>query len=98
MAPSCPRARFAASLADTRHPSDVQIMWDEPYLETCCRSALHRLVLAGESGRPAAANDRSCLRRLAGLGLTVERKEGDYAATPQGLARHAQEVLRRPSR
>ena len=33
------------------------IMWDEPYLETCCRSALHRLVLSGAVGRPPDLKD-----------------------------------------
>ncbi len=68
-------------------------MYDKPYLETCCRSALHRVVLAGEAGRPGTAKDAPCLARLAGMGFVVERA-GGWRATAAGLARHASEVLR----
>ena len=44
-------------------------MWNEPYLETCCRSALHRLMLSGPIGRPPGLKDGQCLIRLAGMGL-----------------------------
>ncbi len=70
-------------------------MWNEPYLETCCRSALHRLLLCGGTGRPdahrAELKDARCLDRLEQLGLAVH--VGDhFAITPSGLARHDQEI------
>ncbi len=67
--------------------------WTDPYLETCCRSALHRLILAGESGRPGGLKDGACLERLSGMGLATSRKDGRYVATPSGLARHDTEIL-----
>ncbi len=67
-------------------------MWDEPYLETCCRSALHRLLLVGDTGRPGGLKDGPCLARLQGLGLACERPDGRFEATPAGLARHAVEI------
>jgi hypothetical protein len=69
-------------------------MWTDPYLETCCRAALHRLVLAGPSGRPETATDKPCLRRLEGMGFAVRRDDGRFAPTALGQARHGQEVLR----
>lgn len=69
-------------------------MWDEPYLETCCRSALHRVVLSGAAGRPAGLKDGACLQRLAGMGLVVLRPDGRFGITPAGVARHAGEVAR----
>ncbi|MCS6930687.1 MAG: hypothetical protein NZM27_00555 [Acetobacteraceae bacterium] len=69
-------------------------MWNEPYLETCCRSALHRLRLAGGIGRPDGLKDGPCLRRLAGMGFAARREDGRFVATPAGLARHAQEILK----
>ncbi len=68
-------------------------MWREPYLETCCRSALHRLALAGDAGRPAGLSDGPCLDRLAGLGLTSLRPDGRYQLTQAGDARHCSEIL-----
>ncbi len=68
-------------------------MWDEPYLETCCRSALHRLTLVGAPGRPAGLKDGPCLHRLAGLGFARARTDGRYEITPAGVARHAEEIL-----
>lgn len=70
-------------------------MWSEPYLETCCRSALHRLVLCGEIGRPAGLKDGPCLQRLAGMGLAQERPDGRYAITDAGNRRHESDVLKR---
>jgi hypothetical protein len=74
----------------------VTAMYDEPYLESCCRSALHRLVLAGAAGRPEAPGeglkDTRCLARLAELGL-ARREDGQMLPTEAGLARHRQEVL-----
>lgn len=69
-------------------------MWNEPYLETCCRSALHRLVLAGGAGRPGGLKDGPCLERLAGMGLAQPRPDGRYDVTVPGRARHAREVLK----
>ncbi len=34
-------------------------MWNEPYLETCCRSALHRVVLTGPVGPPGRPEGRT---------------------------------------
>ena len=69
-------------------------MWHEPYLETCCRSALHRLYLSGSLGRPSGMKDGACLVRLSGMGLAREREDGRFAITPAGRERHATEVLR----
>lgn len=70
-------------------------MWNEPYLETCCRASLHRVVLAGALGRPAGLKDGPCLARLAGMGLVCQRTDGRYAITDAGLRRHATEILKR---
>lgn len=72
-------------------------MWNQPYLETCCRAALHRLTLCGPAGRPSGLKDGPCLERLAGMGLACERTDGRYEATGDGVARHAQEILRAPA-
>jgi hypothetical protein len=69
-------------------------MWNEPYLETCCRSALHRLRLADGIGRPAGLKDGPCLQRLACMGLAAHRQDGRFCMTAAGLARHAQEILK----
>lgn len=69
-------------------------MWNEPYLETCCRSALHRLVLCGSVGRPPGQKDEPCLRRLTCRGLAEEQSDLRYGVTPAGRVRHAQEVLK----
>ncbi|WP_187830395.1 hypothetical protein [Siccirubricoccus phaeus] len=71
------------------------IEWNEPYLETCCRSALHRLTLVGAVGRPAGLKDGPCLRRLQGMGLAAQRPDGRYELTEEGVARHRSEILRR---
>jgi hypothetical protein len=55
-------------------------MYDEPYLETCCRSALHRLRLCAVAGRPADTRDSGCLHRLARMGLARVRADGRYEA------------------
>ncbi len=70
-------------------------MWNEPYLETCCRAALHRLVLSGPAGRPGGLKDGPCLERLSGMGLAQTRPDGRYEPTLPGRARHASEILRR---
>jgi hypothetical protein len=71
------------------------VRWNEPYLESCCRSALHRLTLVDPSGRPDGLKDAPCLQRLAGMGLARQRDDGRYETTPAGTARHATEVLKR---
>lgn len=71
-------------------------MWNEPYLETCCRSALHRLTLAGAAGRPPGLKDGPCLTRLTGMGLATEREDGRYGVTAAGVQRHASEILKLP--
>jgi len=55
-------------------------MYDEPYLETCCRSALHRLRLCAAVGRPADTRDSGCLHRLVRMGLARVRADGRYEA------------------
>jgi hypothetical protein len=70
-------------------------MWSEPYLETCCRSALHRLTLAGDAGRPAGLSDDPCLARLVHLALAEPSQSGRYTITAAGTVRHRQEILRR---
>ncbi|MDR3538626.1 MAG: hypothetical protein P4L71_19175 [Acetobacteraceae bacterium] len=67
-------------------------MWDEPYLETCCRSALHRLMLSGGIGRPPGLKDGSCLTRLTAMGLAQLRSDGRFALTQAGSERHAREI------
>ena len=70
-------------------------MWNEPYLETCCRSALHRLHQSGAIGRPSGLKDGPCLERLAGRGFARLRPDDRYEITEAGLARHTSEILRR---
>lgn len=78
-------------------------LWDEPYLETCCRAALHRLILSGTAGRPDGLKDGRCLHRLAGMGLASMdlasmdlscAPGGRFAVTEAGVRRHRQEILR----
>lgn len=68
-------------------------MWDEPYLESCCRAALHRLWLAGRAGRPADVPDGACLRRLAAMGLCEPQAERRFRLNHAGELRHRAEVL-----
>ncbi|MCX8134942.1 MAG: hypothetical protein N3D18_13385 [Roseococcus sp.] len=70
-------------------------MWNEPYLETCCRSALHRLTLVGPGGRPAGLADQPCLERLSRMGFALRRPDGSFAITSAGVERHASEILKR---
>jgi hypothetical protein len=72
-------------------------VWNEPYLETCCRSALHRLILSGSAGRPDGLKDGPCLTRLTGMNLARLRADGRYEITAVGLLRHTREVLKRPA-
>jgi hypothetical protein len=69
-------------------------MWRDPYLETCCRSALHRLVLCGLPGRPSGLKDGPCLERLARLGLAEQRDDDRFVVTEIGRKRHASEILK----
>jgi hypothetical protein len=82
-------------LAPPQARSDMRPVWNEPYLETCCRSALHRLWLCGDAGRPPGLKDARCLERLIGMGLARRRPDGRHEQTADGIARHAAEVLRR---
>ena len=68
-------------------------MYDQPYLESCCRSALHRLTLAGPGGRPPELKDLPCLRRLDTMGLAEQRDDGRYGITQAGRTRHASEIM-----
>lgn len=69
-------------------------MWNEPYLETCCRAALHRLVLSGEGGRPDGLKDGPCLHRLEGMGFAAARTDGRFGVTVAGQGRHSSEILK----
>jgi hypothetical protein len=69
-------------------------VYDEPYLETCCRSALHRLVLSAEMGRPGGLKDGPCLERLAAMGLAQAIPSERFTVTDAGRDRHASEVLK----
>jgi hypothetical protein len=85
----------AAHLPRRDQHQTIPGVWNEPYLETCCRSALHRLALAGPPGRPAGLKDGNCLARLAAMSLARQRDDGRYHITPAGSLRHAREVLKR---
>ena len=63
-------------------------MWNEPYLETCCRSALHRLTLVLGHGRPDGLKDGPCLHRLGGMGLAALRDDGRWQITATGRDAH----------
>ena len=68
-------------------------VWNQPYLETCCRAALHRVVLAADDARPPGLKDGPCLERLTGMGLCCHRPDGRYGLTEAGRRRHASEIL-----
>jgi len=70
-------------------------MWNDLYLETCCRAALHRLVLSAEQGRPDGVKDGPCLARLAEMGL-AKRAQKRFYICDEGLVRHASEILGEP--
>ncbi len=70
----------------------MQVMYDQPYLETCCRSALHRLKLSGSAARPPGLKDGQCLERLAAMGFATARPDGRFIITEAGTARHATEI------
>jgi hypothetical protein len=80
-------------LAVLRPLQDGAGMWNQPYLETCCRSALHRLCLAGEIGRPPGLKDGPCLERLCIDGFAQPRGDGRFVLTANGKARHEEEIL-----
>jgi hypothetical protein len=80
-------------LALSAPPDNLRVMYNHPYLETCCRAALHRLYLAGQAGRLADRMDAPCLQRLAEMGLSV-RNGSRFTLTPSGTQRHATEVLK----
>ncbi len=67
-------------------------MWKQPYLETCCRASLHRLLLCGDIGRPSGLKDGPCLEHLAEMGLAEQREDGRYALPLSGMRRHASEI------
>ncbi len=69
-------------------------MYDRPYMETCCRSALHRLLLCEAPGRPAGLKDGPCLERLEAMGLARRRPDGRFEITAAGEARHGVEIAR----
>jgi hypothetical protein len=69
-------------------------VWDQPYLETCCRSALHRLHLSGPAGRPRDLPDGSCLIRIASMGLCDQRADGRFVLNAKGAGRHRAEILK----
>lgn len=96
MSPFLPQpGALGKPLAPAACNAHMRAMWDEPYLETCCRAALHRLTLAGPIGRPPGLKDGPCLRRLTEMGLARLRADGRYDLTASGVARHATDVLRR---
>jgi hypothetical protein len=72
-------------------------MWNEPYLESCCRSALHRLTLVRRHGRPTGLADEPCLRRLGEMGFARQRADGRFEITDAGRARHGSEILKKPA-
>ena len=74
----------------------MKATWHEPYLETCCRSALHRLTLVGGPGRPDGLKDGPCLERLQAMGLArLRAADGRFEITAEGEARHAREILKK---
>ena len=70
-------------------------MYDEPYLETCCRAALHRLTLVSDGGRPSGLADQPCLERLAEMDWAILGDDARYRLTRSGSLRHSTEILRR---
>lgn len=78
----CRKCRETPGLATGLAPANIWGMWNEPYLETCCRSALHRVRLAGPDGRPDGLKDGPCLHRLAEMGVVRQRPDGRFEAAP----------------
>ena len=67
-------------------------MYDAPYMETCCRSALHRLLLCEAAGRPPGLKDGPCLERLATMGFARRRSDDRFDITEAGRIRHDSEI------
>jgi hypothetical protein len=82
-------------LAFAGHLANFAAVWDQPYLETCCRAALHRLYLCGPAGRPSGLMDDPCQRRLATMGFCQQGADGRFTITEAGKRRHATDVLKR---
>ena len=87
----------ALALATPVAEGDDIDVWNEPYLETCCRSALHRLTLCGAAGRPAGLKDGPCLARLTAMNCARQRRDGRYEITEAGLFLHESVVMKRPT-
>ena len=101
------RLRAEPSLAGTFVGHHLTGMWNQPYLETCCRSALHRLFLTGPAGRPAALEcdgaatalkDAPCLDRLAGMDLVRSAPDGRFHLSAAGRDLHGILLARRGGR
>ena len=88
----CMDSTPASGLDFSRPRAKSWVVWNQPYLETCCRAALHRLSLAGSAGRPIGMMDNLCLTRLADMGL-CKRTATSFTLTPSGRERHATEIL-----
>jgi hypothetical protein len=82
------------ALAFAGHMTNFAPVWDQPYLETCCRAALHRLHLCGPAGRPSGLMDDPCQRRLAAMGLCRLAADGGFTITEAGRRRHATDILK----
>jgi hypothetical protein len=70
-------------------------MFDQPYMESCCRSALHRLLQCDGIGRPPGLKDGRCLIRLADMGLAERTDSGRFVVTEAGRNRHGSEIAGR---
>jgi hypothetical protein len=84
----------AAHLRSAGKRSRPAAVWNQPYLETCCRAALHRLHLSGALGRPPGLLDQPCLTRLVEMDLCRVGPDGRFTLSPTGQQRHASEVLK----
>jgi len=88
---------FADGLAFGGCLANRVAVWNQPYLETCCRAALHRLHLCGQAGRPAGQMDEPCQHRLVAMGLCRVGRGGRFTISQAGQQRHATEVLKTSS-
>jgi hypothetical protein len=89
---------IATVLAFAAYLANFAPVWDQPYLETCCRAALHRLHLCGPAGRPSGLMDDPCQRRLATMGLCCLDADGGFRITEAGQRRHATDILKQTER
>ncbi|MEA2777349.1 MAG: hypothetical protein QOF90_2755 [Acetobacteraceae bacterium] len=89
-----PLVDYVCRIAFLRRPGNSGLVWNQPYLETCCRAALHRLHLCGQAGRPPGLMDEACQRRLADMGFCSIGADGRCMITRTGQRRHADEVLK----